>query len=87
MAFQLNSGGQNLLLTVDAAISSVTSLQNPGWYFGFDSDPAQAVETRMALFGRAADEDLLTFGYHFPFPGIGYIERMGEGFRFTPAQA
>ncbi len=87
MAFQLNSGGQNLLLTVDAAIASVTSLQNPDWYFGFDSDPVQAVETRTALFGRAADEDLLTFGYHFPFPGIGYIERMGEGFRFTPAQA
>ncbi len=86
MAFQLSSGGQNLLLSVDAAIHSVASVQNPGWHFGFDADPVQAVETRTALFGRAADEGLLTFGYHFPFPGIGYIERMDEGFRFTATQ-
>jgi glyoxylase-like metal-dependent hydrolase (beta-lactamase superfamily II) len=86
MGYQLSSGGQTLLVTVDSAINAVASLQNPGWYFGFDADPALAVETRTALFGRAADEGLLTFGYHFPFPGIGYIERAGEGFRFIPAQ-
>jgi glyoxylase-like metal-dependent hydrolase (beta-lactamase superfamily II) len=86
MAFQLSSGNQTMLVPVDAAINAVASLQNPGWYFGFDADPALAVETRTALFGRAADESLLTFGYHFPFPGIGYIERAGEGFRFIAAQ-
>jgi hypothetical protein len=24
-------------------------------------------------------------GYHMPFPGVGYVEAMGEGFRYVPA--
>jgi hypothetical protein len=23
--------------------------------------------------------------YHFPFPANGFVQRMGEGFRFVPA--
>lgn len=82
-ALLLNSGGASLLLTADAANHPVVALAHPEWSFGFDADAAQATETRRQLFGRAADEGLQVFAYHFAFPGFGYVARDGEGFSFT----
>lgn len=79
------SGGSQVLNLVDLALNAALSLPNPLWQAGFDADGPLAVESRLAILGRAADEGLLVFGYHFPFPGIGYIARDGEGFRFIPA--
>jgi len=30
-------------------------------------------------------DKLLVSGYHFPFPGLGYIEKAGTGYRLVPA--
>ena len=30
-------------------------------------------------------DKLLVSGYHFPFPGLGYIEKAGSGYRLIPA--
>jgi glyoxylase-like metal-dependent hydrolase (beta-lactamase superfamily II) len=84
MAFLVNSGSNQLICPVDVAIHSVASLQHPEWFFGFDADPQLAVETRNSLFGRAADEGIPVAAYHFPFPGVGYIDRDGDGFRYIP---
>jgi glyoxylase-like metal-dependent hydrolase (beta-lactamase superfamily II) len=85
MAYLISADGQSVMATMDAANHHVLALQHPEWGFAFDADPALATETRRAIFGRAADEQLAIFAYHFPFPGTGYIDREGEGFRFTPA--
>ncbi|NJL95509.1 MAG: hypothetical protein HC915_18180 [Anaerolineae bacterium] len=47
----------------------------------------QAVESRKALLGRASDERIPIFGYHFPFPGWGYAVRQGpaDAWQFVPA--
>jgi len=84
--FLISSGGMRLLNTVDAIIHPVISTQRPEWFFGFDSDPEQAVETRRSLLDRAANEGLMMFGYHFPFPGIGVVAADEEDgrYRFTP---
>jgi glyoxylase-like metal-dependent hydrolase (beta-lactamase superfamily II) len=81
-AFLIGGGSSPLLHFVDAVAQNIISVQNPDWYFGFDADPDLAIETRLALLNRAADEKLGVFGYHFAFPGIGYIDREGEGFRY-----
>lgn len=85
MSFLLNSGGSQLLTTLDVVTHPVLSLEHPEWYMGFDAIPDLAVETRRAFLGRAADEGIQTLGYHFAFPGVGYVERNGDGFRFTAA--
>lgn len=86
-AFLIQSGDMAMLNTVDAIIHPIISTQRPDWYFGFDADPDLAVETRRSLLSRIADENILMFGYHFPFPGIGVVAAVeGEenSFRFTP---
>ncbi len=84
-ALLIVSGESQLLNLVDSALNAVVSLTRPDWFAGFDAIPEQAVETRVALLTRAAEEGLQIFGYHFPFPGVGYVIAEDEGFRFTPA--
>jgi glyoxylase-like metal-dependent hydrolase (beta-lactamase superfamily II) len=83
-ALRIVSGEAALLNIVDAALNPVISLARPDWTPGFDAIPEQAAETRAALLARAAEEGLHIFGYHFPFPGLGYVIADGDGYRFVP---
>ncbi len=85
MAMMLESNGERLLNMVDSTLNVFATLPNPTWESAFDADGPTAVETRLRILGMAADEKIKVFGYHFPFPGVGYIDRDGEGFRFIPA--
>ena len=84
MAYMLESDGQSLLLAADAANHYVWSLQKPDWEVRFDMDKSAAAATRKAVFGMLAADRVPFVGYHMPFPGIGYVEAMGDGFRFVP---
>lgn len=84
VAVMLNSNGSRLLNVMDSAIHYLASLANPQWHFGFDAVPDLAVESRLMILNMAADEQIPVLGYHFPFPGVGVIDRDGEGFRFVP---
>ncbi|WP_145110482.1 MBL fold metallo-hydrolase [Cereibacter sediminicola] len=83
MAWRLESDGQALMLTADAANHYVFSLGHPDWEVRFDMDKAAAA-TRRALFGQIAEERIPFIGYHMPFPAVGYVETSGDGFRFVP---
>jgi hypothetical protein len=51
----------------------------------FDTDPERAVATRHRIYDMAVTERMFMAGYHFPFPGFGFIERAGQGYRVIPA--
>jgi glyoxylase-like metal-dependent hydrolase (beta-lactamase superfamily II) len=83
-SFLINSGSASLMSVVDAAIHQELSVRRPDFNMSFDAVPDLAVETRRALLQRIADEQLWVFGYHFTFPGLGYIDTDGDSFRFVP---
>jgi glyoxylase-like metal-dependent hydrolase (beta-lactamase superfamily II) len=85
MAFKLESEGRSLLHLVDAALSAYVSLPHPDWFSGFDADGPMASQTRIALLEQSMAENSLILGYHFPFPGVGYVRPEGDGYRFVPA--
>ena len=85
MAYQVESDGQRLMITADTANHYVWSLQKPDWEVRFDMDKAAAAATRKAVFGQIASDRIPFIGYHMPFPGVGYVEAMGDGFRYVPA--
>jgi glyoxylase-like metal-dependent hydrolase (beta-lactamase superfamily II) len=85
MVYQIESDGQRLMVTADTANHYVWSLQRPDWEVRFDRDKAAAAATRKAVFGQIAADRIPFIGYHMPFPGIGYVEAAGEGFRYIPA--
>jgi len=84
-SFLITSGSGRLFFQGDITNVPDLFLRNPDWQVMFDSDPEKAVQTRRRIYDMAAAERLLVSGYHFPFPGIGYIEKAGTGYRLVPA--
>jgi glyoxylase-like metal-dependent hydrolase (beta-lactamase superfamily II) len=83
--FHVADGTEQLFVTADTSSRPEIFLRNPGWSSIFDIDGPAATASRIAIFGRIAAERARLTAYHFPFPANGFVQRMGEGFRFVPA--
>ena len=82
----VSSGTAQMMIMGDAAGHFLLSLNYPSAYLGIDADKPMAVKTRASLFRRVAAERMLVTGYHFPFPGVGYIRKRNfGGYEFIPA--
>jgi len=84
LAFLIESEERKLLIWSDAFLHYVVSIQRPDWQADLDDRKEQAVETRNRLLKTAAEQRLLVAGYHMPFPGLGYVERTNQSFRWVP---
>ena len=78
VSLHIRSDGAEALLTGDVA-HNPCQMAHLDWSSTVDSDPAQAIATRQALFSRFADTATLVIGGHFD---AGYIKRDGTAFRF-----
>ncbi|MDD9717565.1 MBL fold metallo-hydrolase [Dinoroseobacter sp. PD6] len=84
MTYRIESEGQAIMLIADLANHPIWSLERPDWEVRFDMDKAAAAAARRAVLGQIADERIPMIGYHMPFPGIGFVETRGDGFRYVP---
>jgi glyoxylase-like metal-dependent hydrolase (beta-lactamase superfamily II) len=75
LSYMLESGGQKLLITGDVCNHYVLSLSKPRWHVLFDMDKDKAVATRIRVMDMLAADRIPMFGYHMPFPAVGYVER------------
>lgn len=85
-AYEIASDGERLLYIGDSAHHHVISVQRPGWTIAFDGDAPLAEDSREALLARLADEALTIASPHFPFPGLGRIERRDGDFVWVPLE-
>jgi glyoxylase-like metal-dependent hydrolase (beta-lactamase superfamily II) len=83
MIYRLESEGRQLVLTADTANHYVLSLQRPDWEVRFDMDKAAGATTRKRVFDMIATDRLAFLGYHMPFPSVGYVEKVSEGYRYV----
>ena len=84
LSFEL-AGGDGLLIAVDVANNEIVSFRHPDWTFGYDTDPELGIRTRQRFLDRAATDRTKLLGYHWAYPGVGYAERDGLGYRFAPS--
>lgn len=82
--YEIGSGDERLLYIGDAMHHQVVSVQQPTWTIAFDGDEATAEASRQALLSRAASENLLIYAVHFPYPGLGRIQRNEDTFIWVP---
>ncbi len=75
------SAGTPLLIVGDALENEVMSLAST-WPCDLDLDPVAAAATQVALLHEAAISGTLVAAYHFPFPGVGRVERTEAGYRW-----
>ena len=84
MVHMIESEGERLLLAADFANHYVFSLAHPDWEVTFDMDKAAAAETRKRILDMLATDGIPFVGYHMPWPGTGFVERDGDGYRYLP---
>jgi glyoxylase-like metal-dependent hydrolase (beta-lactamase superfamily II) len=82
--FLVHSGDDQLLLTADLAYHPVVNIDRP-WRPGPDRDKETAEASRRRIFDRAASDQMLVLGFHYPFPGLGRILRTDTGYAWVPA--
>lgn len=86
MIVKVSSGGEQLIHVVDTAVHPI-HLEHPEWAISSEFAPRQAEASRRRVFAAAASTDKLVFGCHFPFPGVGHVAPLGEGWEWHGAQA
>jgi glyoxylase-like metal-dependent hydrolase (beta-lactamase superfamily II) len=83
--FMISSQGKQLCNSADLAHHHVIPLEKPRLEFAFDTDGRQGASTRIRMFGMLAAQRIPILAYHFPWPGIGYLAKQGDGFRYYPS--
>lgn len=77
--YRITSGSDSLLYVGDSMHHFVVSVQKPEWTCGFDGDAATASASRAALISQLATSGERVYAVHFPFPGLGKMEKRGGG--------
>lgn len=76
--YRITSGSESILYVGDSMHHYVVSVQKPEWTIAFDGDNATATTSRMALLNELAASGQRVYAVHFPYPGIGRMEKRGE---------
>jgi len=85
ISFVLDTGNGEILVTGDALVNIHVCFERPDWHNFWDLDREEAARSRHRILDRAAADNMLIIGFHFPFPGMGYALRDGDAYRWYPA--
>jgi glyoxylase-like metal-dependent hydrolase (beta-lactamase superfamily II) len=84
-SYVLSSGSGKVFIQSDVTNNPNPFATNPGWHAFFDQDGDMAEKTRRRVYDMVVAEKLQVQGFHYPFPGLGNIEKDGSGYRVVPA--
>jgi glyoxylase-like metal-dependent hydrolase (beta-lactamase superfamily II) len=84
MSYLVSSGPQNLIVQSDTTAGmAFLFVKNPDWQLMFDMDKPLAVQSRKRIYDQAVAGKTLVYGFHLPYPGLGYMEKDGNGYRYV----
>jgi glyoxylase-like metal-dependent hydrolase (beta-lactamase superfamily II) len=85
-AYIFESDGKILISLGDTAHHWVYEIIHPEWSFApvYDTDPDEAIRSKRKLYKEIAEGNYKIMAYHFPWPGIGYIEKSDGAYEFFP---
>jgi glyoxylase-like metal-dependent hydrolase (beta-lactamase superfamily II) len=84
-SFVVASEADRMFVFSDVTNRPELFMRNPRWHAFFDQIPDMAEESRLKVLDMLVVDKLLVQTFHAPFPGLGYIEKDGQSFRFIPA--
>ena len=84
-SYVLSSGSGKVFIQSDVTNNPNPFATNPGWHAFFDQDGDMAETTRRRVYDMVVAEKLQVQGFHYPFPGLGNVEKDGSGYRVVPA--
>jgi glyoxylase-like metal-dependent hydrolase (beta-lactamase superfamily II) len=84
-SYVLSSGSGKVFIQSDVTNIPYLFAANPGWHAFFDQDADVAEKSRRRVYDMMVADRLMVQGFHFPFPGLGNVEKDGGGYRVVPA--
>jgi glyoxylase-like metal-dependent hydrolase (beta-lactamase superfamily II) len=82
MVYIIKSGKESLGFIGDTTHHHILLTEQPRTEFAYDSDPKQAVTSRLRVLDMIASTRMPMLAYHFPWPGVGNLQKQGDGFRY-----
>ena len=82
--YRVESEGQTLVLWGDIIHAKAVQMPDPDVAIHFDVNQQQAVGTRERILRQAADQGYWVAAAHISFPGLGHVQRDGQGYRWVP---
>jgi glyoxylase-like metal-dependent hydrolase (beta-lactamase superfamily II) len=82
LAVQFVTGDTSIVFVGDIVHGDSVQFANPAVTIDFDYDQPNAAIARATAFAQATDDGYLIAAAHLPFPGIGYVQRDGDHYRF-----
>jgi glyoxylase-like metal-dependent hydrolase (beta-lactamase superfamily II) len=83
-SFVIASGADKVYVQSDVTHVPFLFVRNPGWHAFYDQDPVTAEATRRKVYDMLVADKMRVQGFHYPFPGLAYVEKDGSGYRYTP---
>ncbi|HTU64351.1 MAG TPA: MBL fold metallo-hydrolase [Steroidobacteraceae bacterium] len=77
--YEITSGAEKLLYVGDSMHHFVISVQRPDWPMAFDADQKVGAKSRADLIAELAKSGERVYAVHFPWPGIGKVQKAGDG--------
>ena len=84
-SYVLSSGSDKVFIQSDVTNNPNPFATHPGWHAFFDQDAPLAEKTRRRVYDMLVADKLKVQGFHYPFPGLGHVEKDGNGYRVIPA--
>lgn len=82
-AIVLDGGHEQFVVVGDLTVHEAVHFANPTYGWALDVDGAQAVSTRISMLDMITTDGLIMGAAHVTKPGLGRVERAGDGFRFV----
>lgn len=83
MALEVRSGSESVMVLGDSIGNDHIAFARPSWISGSDQDPETAAATRTTLMDQLSHEKTRVIGYHLTGNGIGYVDKMSDGYSFV----
>ncbi|MEU2786261.1 MULTISPECIES: MBL fold metallo-hydrolase [Streptomyces] len=82
--YLFTAGDEPVLFWGDTIHSHTVQLPCPHVSIAIDSDEARAVQARARVLDQVATRGWWVAASHLPFPGLGHLQRAGEGYGWAP---
>ncbi len=73
------SGNDKVFVQADVTHVPHLFARNPDWHAFYDQDGPKAEATRRRVYDMLVADRMMVQGFHYPFPGLAYVEKAGNG--------
>ena len=80
----LFAGADQVYLQSDVTHVPFLFVRHPDWHAFYDQDGDMAQATRHKVYDMLAADKMRVQGFHYPFPSLAHVEKVGTGYREIP---